>query len=184
MSAGRATILALVLAAVAYEATSYALESSRAPHPPPGFATLAATPPSPAEAVAINNLLGGLPDAEYYGVTTASIARARRLASTHAGNLYLIPGNTGACLAFTSGVVCGNPEKDRMLVLLGADPATGNAVGGGVVSEEVKSVTITTSASSARTLPVSNGAFRITPKDAIAAANAPLHLSANIKPAN
>jgi hypothetical protein len=171
----------LILVAFAYGATSYALGSAASPQLPPGFAVadLSPTTLSNADAVAINNLIGAAGADGQYGITSSSYAQARLVASTSAGDLYLIPGDSGACLAFISGVACGDLRSTpAMLALLTIDPGTGKAVGGGVASSAIRSVVVTSSTSSV-TAPVVGGVFRITARDGIApSASTPVHFRA------
>jgi hypothetical protein len=97
------------------------------------------------------------------GITADSYERARRLATTSRGELYFLPGHTGACLLLGDGITCGDPGSPdgSLLALLRADPSGKSLVGGGVVGPNISRVTITHPASGTVSIPVANGVFLV-----------------------
>lgn len=179
MKRARVVVVTVILVVFAYGATSYALGPSASSDLPPGFdvADLPATPPSSDDAIAINNLIGAAGADQQYGITSSSYAQARRVASTSAGDLYLIPGPSGACLAFAAGVSCGDLRSTPMLALLTIDTASGMAVGGGVALSDIKRIVVTSGTSSV-TAPVVSGVFRITAQDGVVPSASPVYFKA------
>lgn len=177
-----AVIVVAVVFAAAYGATAYAL-SPPGPHFPTGFnvASLPAVTVSDPEAVDIRNLLGQSGAEVRYGITRAAYSDARKLLTDSPGTLYAIPGTTGTCLAFTTGTACSDPASDRgpLIALFRTDEASGDAVGGGIVENGVKSVTITTTDGVARTFATPKGFFVARPTDGLAMATAPFQYTVN-----
>lgn len=128
---------------------------------------------SDTEALEIANGIGAA-GLDQFGITSESFKAARTLGRTSVGPLYLIPGRAGVCLVLSPAAACGYPgEKDRVLALVVADPVTRKAVGGGVVTDDVAAVRVSseTRAVAAR---VDAGVFWIQQADDIDLSGQPL----------
>lgn len=164
-------VAAVILAAASFGVTSYALGSAqkvglRSSLPARG---LPLTSPSERTKVAINNLVGAA--STRFGITSDSFEQTRQLAITSAGPLYLVPGSRGACLALGSAVSCGDPGSASEPVLaLFTTSGSGVLVGGGVVSSDVRSVTLATPGAAPLSLPSRAGVFVVTERNSLEAA--------------
>jgi hypothetical protein len=120
------------------------------------------------EAAVVARLIAPAFRAEY-GITEESFGNARKIASTEAGDLWLIPGAKGACLFLVDGVSCGDPGSpgQPMLSLFSRDAAGKHLVGGGVVTDTVDRVVVRNGGSVVSTLPVSGGVFTLSPEDGV-----------------
>jgi hypothetical protein len=130
------------------------------------------------EAVAINNLLGGL--ASEAGITTESYTQARLLSQTPLGSLYLIPGTLGACVVLAAQFAsCGDPgaEGTPLLALATVTPAN-VLVGGGIAAEGARRIVVSSGGRPIGDAQVVRGVFRITQNEQIDARDG-LQFSAN-----
>lgn len=161
----------IVAAAASFALTAAAFGGSSLPRlrgDLPAVALASRTLPAPV-AVQINDSLRG-DSAATYGVSAASYAAARLVASTDLGPMYLIPGTSGACLYLAGSLSCGDPGQgtEHFLALAMTDPSTGNWVGGGITDGTVTAVKATDPVgTSARTLNVRAGVFAIGNSDSL-----------------
>ena len=109
-----------------------------------------------------------------FGISPTSYLEAQQITSTSAGDLYLITGHSGMCLAFLDAVSCSNREANGMIVALAApSPRTGELVGGGVVATGTHHVALAGSNGST-TVPASDGTFVIDEGDHVRLDGSPL----------
>lgn len=124
---------------------------------------LAPSPPTQADRLAINNLIGA-DFATRFGITSESYDVARLIAETSIGRFYVIPGAHGLCLSLASGVACGDPGAPGSQIVAILAPASDgrNLVGGGVADASVDQVTIT-SGDDSKQFDVKKGVFLVPP---------------------
>lgn len=177
-------ILTLALMGAAYGVTNYALGSQTPPQLRSNLPArnLPVTPLPPDIAGETSSLATSAGMDARYGITPDSYAQARRVATTSLGPLYLIPGTNGACLVFASSMSCGDPgaANEPMLALVALNPATGDAVGGGVTSATITSVTVVSDRGRSLTVGAIDGVFAIDARDAFKfSSSAPLRFVAS-----
>lgn len=113
-----------------------------------------ASPPTPlpsAARVAVTE--SGM--AERFGLTEDSLMNSRLIGGTAVGQLFFIPGQRGNCLVLADTVGCtmALTVQEPVVSILRLSPS-GHLVGGGVVTQGAKSVTITGAPDQKITLPV------------------------------
>lgn len=170
----RITASVVAVASTAFVTVSWALTSaSPAPDLPSWLpaATLPVVEVPLADQLAINDQLS-LPDARRYGIMPSSYARARVLARTELGPLYVIPGATGVCLALRlPAVACTDNLSSHgpaVVALLVPNDAQ-RLIGGGLMGRSADRVLlISATGSRIRAHPVPGG-FTVNSSDGITA---------------
>lgn len=161
-------LVALVAFGAAFLTTS--LASSRQPPLQANFpaASLHQVSLSPAERLAISNLMGVELGARV-GITDASYDNARLVGHTSVGPLYLILGTSGACLYLSDAISCGDPAQspEAPLSLLVSNRAGNAFVGGGVTAQSARDVSIGVPGVGRVTKAVTQGAFVVTETDRV-----------------
>jgi hypothetical protein len=109
--------------------------------------------------------------ADRFGITDASYDQVRRIATTAAGTLFLVPGTHGACLFLTYAVSCGDPgATDEPVLALVVKPVGDDVlVGGGITSTAATSVAIATADGRSARLDSSDGTFSVTAASGLSA---------------
>jgi hypothetical protein len=163
-------IATLATTAATFAISSHALGSG----PPPNLRSnlpatqLPTTALAEEESIAVNDLIGPEAAAQF-GITSDSYRQARLLSNTAAGQLYLIPGSSGACLAMPAAVSCGDPGADGQPILALMKDSSGDFVGGGIADDSTKNVTITSPNGPPASIDVDRGVFLVTSANRIKA---------------
>jgi hypothetical protein len=156
------TILSVAAIAItSYIGTSYARTAGPPdlPQTLPAHALPIVDVPQAAQ-LSISNLITAEAAARY-GVSAASFSRARQLV-TEAGPLYIIPGRSGECVAFTTAVSCGDAGADeQMVAVLAGDQSHPDAVGGGIFARANENAAVVRSDGSSAAATVVPGGFTV-----------------------
>jgi len=117
--------------------------------------------------VAINNLIDA-ETAARFGIIQDSFAKARRLAQTDAGPLYVLPGTHGACLVLLPSVACAPVGSSNPVVALFVpSPSSEYLVGGGLLTGRAGSVAVNRENGSVTPAHLVTGGFTISQADGI-----------------
>jgi hypothetical protein len=124
--------------------------------------------------LAISNLISS-DDAAKYGITPASFLSARVLTQTDIGPLYVLPGATGICLAFSSTptIACTDDLSQQgprsAVVALLVPNSAGQLVGGGLEATKGARVSLNAPSVTRVSTHATPGGFVVTASDNVTA---------------
>jgi hypothetical protein len=156
-------LLAVLVAAGsgAYVATSSATSKNVGLPPDVTANALAPVSVSADQQIAIQNAIGA-DTAAAFGISDASYGQVRQLSTTSVGPLYVVPGSAGECLVLADAVSCGSAGggHDPAVAVFHSD-ASGNYVGGGVITNKIHEITLTDYSGASATASLTRGGFTI-----------------------